>query len=119
MELSDAHVTTHRFNLDPTINLGHLISIVLTLSAIVAGYVTMDSRVSALEHQQLAMAATLKESVSATEARTTLRMSDEHARVDTIVARTSDDIREVKQIVRDGFRDLDQKLDRKVDKPGR
>jgi hypothetical protein len=33
--------------------------------------------------------------------------------------RTAEDIRDMKNMLRDGFRDLDQKLERKADKPGR
>lgn len=108
----------HRI-LDPTVNLGHIISVVLTLAAVVAGWVTMDARVTALERETRAEKIDHKETVVSVENRMMSRVNEERARLDQTQVRTADDVREIKTIVRDGFRDLDQKLDRKVDKPGR
>lgn len=108
-----------RVHLDPTINLGHIISVVLTLAAVVAGWATLDARVATLERDQRANKTETRDSVVGAETRLMNRINDERARLDQTQVRTADDIREIKQIVRDGFRDLDQKLDRKMDKPGR
>jgi hypothetical protein len=38
-----------RIHLDGAINFGHIVSVILTLTAIVAGWVTLDARVATLE----------------------------------------------------------------------
>ena len=47
------------------------------------------------------------------------QITEQRAHIDQTAVRTAEDIREIKTLMRDGFRDLDQKLDRKADKPGR
>lgn len=100
---------------DPTINLGHVMTATVFLVTATAGYVTLNSRVSALETART----DAKEAVVGVETRLLTRITEQRAAMDQTSVRTADDIREMKQIMRDGFRDLDAKLDRKMDKPGR
>lgn len=101
---------------DPTINLGHILTAASFLIAAAGAYYTLDARVSILERSHLATKLDQKEAVVSAENRLMTRINDERARLDQTQVRTADDIREIKQIVRDGFRDLDQKLQQKVDK---
>ena len=104
-----------RIHFDPTINLGHLISAGVFLVTAGIGWATMNARVEALERED----ARQEKSVVSAETRLTTRINEERARLDQTSVRIADDIREIKTLMRDGFRDLDQKLDRKMDKPGR
>jgi hypothetical protein len=61
----------------------------------------------------------IEPAISKVETTLMTRINDERARLDQTQVRTADDVREIKQIMRDGFRDLDSKLERKADKPGR
>lgn len=100
---------------DPTINLGHIGTMTATLVLVVAGYTSLNSRVTVLETAKVEA----KEAVVGVETRLLTRITEQRAAMDQTAVRTADDIREIKQMMRDGFRDLDAKLDRKMDKPGR
>lgn len=100
---------------DPTINLGHILTATVFLVTATAGYVTLNARVSTLEAARIEA----KDATVAIETRLLTRITEQRAAMDQTQVRTADDIREMKQIIRDGFRDLDAKLDRKMDKPGR
>lgn len=117
--MSDVQSPGHRWRFDPTVNLGHILTAGAFLVSAAAAYATLDARASSLERETKALKVDQKEAVISAEARLTTRINDERARVDQTQVRTADDIREIKQIVRDGFRDLDAKLDRKIDKPTR
>lgn len=108
-----------RINFDPTINLGHIATATATLATVVAMWVNLDARV-AQQARDLARVETQasKETVRV-ESVLMDRINTERARLDQTTVRAADDIREIKTIVRDGFHDLDAKLDRKADKPGR
>lgn len=110
---------SHRIRFIPEINLGHIATAAVFLFTAGAAYVSLDSRVNTLEREQRAEKTEHKEAVVNVETRMLSRINDERARLDQTQVRTADDIREIKSIIRDGFHDLDQKLDRKVDKPGR
>lgn len=107
------------FNFDPTINLGHLLTAGVFLSSTIAAWVSLDGRV-----EQQAKDLDRVDRVNRTETirvETVLmtRINDDRSRLDQTLGRTAEDIRDIKTIVRDGFRDLDQKMDKKIDKPGR
>lgn len=108
-----------RVHFDPTINLGHVLTALTFLVTATAGYVALDYRVSALERGYHDERALRRDSDIGIETRLMQKINEERARIDQTQVRTADDIREIKTIMRDGFRDLDQKLDRKSDKPGR
>lgn len=111
---------------DMTINLGHIASVLMTVCAVVIGWMTMDARIAAAERdikilqaRDEVIAREGKEVAVGAETRLLTRITEQRAHMDQTQVRTADDIREIKTIMRDGFRDLDQKLERKVDKPGR
>ena len=111
--MSDApNGKTSRIHLDGSINFGHIVSVILTLTAIVAGWVTLDARVATLERDYRTQKVDIQAATVAAEVRL-------QGRITEIQARTADDIREIKTMMREGFRDLDVKLDRKMDKPVR
>ncbi len=104
---------------DPSFNLGQVVQIVTLILVAASAYFSLDNRVSVVERDQRSAKADHKEMVVNAETRLLQEINRERARLDQTQVRTSDDIREIKVIVRDGFRDLDAKMERKVDKPGR
>lgn len=116
--MSDAEPGVHRWRFDPTVTLGHVLTAGTFLLTATAGYVTLDNRVLTLERGHKEEKETRREGDVGIEARIMSRITEERARLDQTQVRTADDIREIKQIMRDGFRDLDAKLERKADKPG-
>lgn len=105
----------HRVRFIPEINLGHLVSAAVFLITAGVAYATLNARVTTLEDR----ARDQKEAVVSVETRLLTRITEQRAAMDQTQVRTADDIREMKQIMRDGFHDLDSKLDRKMDKPSR
>ena len=104
---------------DPTINLGHIVTAGVFLATTVAAWVTLDARVSGLERGYQEEKATRREGDSNIETRFMREVTTQRAHMDQTQVRVADDIREIKTLMRDGFRDLDQKLDKKADRPGR
>jgi hypothetical protein len=124
--MSDEVPKPGRVHFDPTVNLGHILSMVTFLVVATSGYVAMDSRVGALEKEATSLKAKdveqskeTKEAVVTVENRFMREVTQQRAAMDQTQVRVADDIREIKQLMRDGFRDLDQKLDKKADRPGR
>ncbi len=97
-----------RLTFDPTINLGHVLTAGTFLVVGVAGYVTLDNRVGYLEKADIGI-----------ETRLMREITTQRAHMDQTQVRVADDIREIKTLMRDGFRDLDAKLDKKADRPVR
>tara|TARA_R110000868_G_scaffold154899_1_gene381158 strand:- start:19 stop:327 length:309 start_codon:yes stop_codon:yes gene_type:complete len=95
-----------KLTFDPTINLGHILTAISFLVVGTAGYVAMDGRVTNLERADVVIESRLLREIAA-----------QRVHMDQIQMRTSEDIREIKSIVRDGFRDLDGKLEKKAEKP--
>lgn len=112
-------MSERRVHFDPTINLGHVITAATFLLAAAGAYATLDSRVSTLERDQRAQKSEHKDAVVSVENRFMREVTQQRAAMDQTQVRVADDIREIKTLMRDGFRDLDAKLDRKQDKPGR
>lgn len=115
-----------RISFDPTINLGHIVSAGVFLITASGAWFAMDARVSTAERdvkslqlKDVEQVRDHKEAVVSVENRLMSRINEERARLDQTQVRIADDIREIKTVIRDGFRDLDAKLDRKQDKPGR
>lgn len=115
-----------RISFDPTINLGHIVSAGVFLITASGAWFAMDARVSTAERdvkslhlKDVEQVRDHKEAVVSVENRLMSRINEERARLDQTQVRVADDIREIKTVIRDGFRDLDAKLDRKQDKPGR
>lgn len=106
---------TSRIRFIPEINLGHIASASVFLVTAGIVYGTVNARITRLEDQ----VKDSKENVVGVETRMLSRINEERARLDGTQAGVAYDIREIKQIMRDGFKDLDMKLERKQDKPGR
>lgn len=122
----DANGGPRRVHLDLTINLGHILSAGVFLISAASAWFSIDkritlseTRVDALERRDVELVRDQKEQVVNVETRLLQEINRERARLDQTQVRTADDIREIKVIVRDGFRDLDGKLNDKVDKPRR
>lgn len=108
-----------RFVFDPTVNLGHILTAASFLVVGTAGYVALDGRVGNLERSHREEQAVRFTSDQQIETRMMRELTLQRTHMDQVQVRTSEDIREIKSIVREGFRDLDSKLDRKSDKPGK
>lgn len=109
---------------DPTINLGHVLTALAFLFSTVAAWYTLNAQVAQnakeIEKTQRTIEAKAdKESLGKAEVELTRQIVDVRRHVDATQVRTSEDIREMKNLIRDGFKDLDAKLDRKQDRPGR
>lgn len=111
---------------DPTINLGHILSAGVFLVSAGAAWMNMDARVSraeseiaTLKQRDMEQAKEAKDAVVTVENRFMREVTTQRAHMDQTQVRVADDIREIKTLIRDGFRDFDTKLDRKQDKPGR
>lgn len=125
MPMSDAS-SSRRVHFDPTINLGHILTAVAFLVSTTVAWAWMDARVTVAERDvknlkdaDREIITEHRQAISTAEVRLMSRINEERARLDQTQVRIADDIREIKQLMRDGFKDLDAKLDRKVDKPGR
>lgn len=108
-----------RVHFDPTINLGHVITAVTMLVAGSIAWATLDSRVSSLERSVQEEKTTRRDGDTGIEVRFMREVTTQRAHMDQTQVRVADDIREIKTLMRDGFRDLDTKLERKIDKPNR
>ncbi len=111
---------------DPTINLGHILSAGVFLVSAGAAWMNMDARVSRTEsaisdlrQRDSDQAKEAKDAVVTVENRFMREVTTQRAHMDQTQVRVADDIREIKTLMRDAFRDLDQKLDKKADRPGR
>jgi hypothetical protein len=111
---------------DPTINLGHMLSAGVFLVSAGAAWMNMDARVTRAEsaiadlrQRDAEQAKDAKDAVVTVENRFMREVTQQRAHMDQTQVRVADDIREIKTLMRDGFRDLDQKMDKKADKAGR
>ena len=108
--------TAKPFAFDPTINLGHVLTALTFLVVGAAGYVALDGRVGNLERAHRDEQAVRSAADNGIENRLLVRISEQRAAAETNQLRVSEDIREIKTIVREGFRDLDSKLEKKHEK---
>jgi hypothetical protein len=111
--------TQKRLNFDPTINLGHIITAATFLVVGTAGYVALDGRVGNLERSYRDEQAVRLAADASVEARLLVRVSENRAQVEASQLRLTEDIREIKTLMREGFRDLDLKIEKKAEKPPR
>jgi hypothetical protein len=125
MSASDAGKATNEehamrgLRFDPTINLGHVLTAATFLVVGTAGYVALDGRVGHLERSYREEQSVRQSADNGIESRLLREITTQRATMDQTQVRVADDIREIKTLMRDGFRDLDAKLDKKSDKPGR
>jgi hypothetical protein len=107
---------TKQFMFDPTINLGHILTALTFLVVGTAGYVALDGRVGNLERSHRDEQAVRASADNGVENRLLIRITEQRAAAETSQLRFYEDIREIKAIVREGFRDLDTKLEKKAEK---
>lgn len=108
-----------KFHWDFTIRIDTIIMVAAMLVTGTVGYTNLDNRTvqnnrDIVRVEDAATKATVKVETVLMEKITTVQAGMNQTQV-----RTADDVREIKQLMRDGFRDLDAKLDRKADKPTR
>lgn len=87
-----------RLTFDPTINAGHIISLLAFLVTLVIGWSTLDKRVVVLE-----------------EARKTQAQLDQHQ--DAMQRSNADSVRESLQEIKQGVRELNARFERKEGRP--
>ena len=87
-----------RLTFDPTINAGHIISLLAFLITLVVGWSTLDKRVVVLE-----------------EARKTQAQVDQHQ--DAMQRSNVDSVRESLQEIKQGVRELNARFERKENRP--
>lgn len=87
-----------KLTFDPTINAGHIISLLAFLVTLVIGWSTLDKRVVVLE-----------------EARKTQAQLDQHQ--DAIQRASNDSVRESLAEIKQGIRELNARFDRKDGRP--
>lgn len=104
---------------DPTVTLGHMLSAGVFLVSAGAAWMNMNARMERAESAIAILKQEAKDSFVGVETRFMREVTQQRAHMDQTQVRVADDIREIKTIVREGFRDLDQKLDKKADRPGR
>jgi hypothetical protein len=109
--------TTKSFSFDPTINLGHVLTALTFLVVATTGYVALDARVGFLERSFREEQVRRVDGDNGVESRLVFRITEHRNAMDSSQLRVFEDIREIKAIVREGFRDLDAKLEKKAEKP--
>ena len=113
-----------RVRFDPTVNLGHVLSAFAFLASTMAAWYTLNAQVAASAREiervsRVTDAKADKEALGKAEVELSRRIVETRAYVDQTQVRTADDVRDMKSMLREGFRDLDTRLDKKADKPAR
>lgn len=108
---------------DPTINLGHVLTALAFLFSTMAAWYTLNAQVAQAVRDVEKMGRILetkadKEFLGKAEVELSRRILEQKGHIDATQVRTADDIRDMKAMLREGFRDLDSRFDRKADKPG-
>lgn len=118
--MSDIHGHNRRgVKFDPTINLGHILTGAIFLVSTIAAWVSLDARVSQTVLDLKRVEAQQQKESIRIENSLMREITQTQQHLNATQVRTAEDVREIKALVRDGFRELDQKLERKSDKPGR
>lgn len=104
---------------DPTIKLGDAMTTVALLFGAGVAWASLDMRISQTDRDLTRVEKETRTADTRIELELGRRIVEVRQHVDATQVRTSEDIREMKALIRDGFRDLDQRLDRKADKPSR
>lgn len=108
-----------RIKFDPTINLGHVVTAGASLFMVGIAWANLDARVNQQARDLARIESAAKADAGRIEVELSRRIVETRQYVDQTQVKTAEDIKEIKSIIRDGFRDLDTRLDRKADKPGR
>lgn len=104
---------------DPTINLGHVLTAGMFLVSTIAAWVTLDARVSQTARDLIRVEGEANRAAVRVENALMEKITAVQTNMNQTQIRTAEDVREIKLLMRDGFRDLDAKLERKVEKPSR
>lgn len=104
---------------DPTINLGHIATAAVFLATTTAAWVTLDARATRNADDIRRVEAQSKETVGRAETELSRRIVEQRQYMNDIQITTTEGLREIKTLMRDGFKTLEEKLDKKADKPGR
>lgn len=105
----------HRVRFDPTVNLGHVLTASAMLLAVVVGWRDLDARTAQNARDVLRIETDGKAATGKLELDLGRRIVDVRQYMNETQVTTNENVKEIKQLVRD----IDQKLDRKADKPGR
>lgn len=105
---------------DPTINLGHVLTAFAFLFSTLAAWFTLSARVDQASQaivrlERIIEAKADKDVVAKGELELSRRVVESQANQNTALIRIDEGFKELKGMLRD----VDQKLDRKMDKPGR
>jgi hypothetical protein len=116
--MSDSNGGRFGVRWDPTIKLGDAMTTVALLFGAGVAWASLDMRISQTDRDLTRVEKDTKAADSRIELDLGRRIVEVRQHVDATQVRTAEDIKDIKMIMRDGFRDLDLKLDRKADKPG-
>lgn len=105
----------HRVRFDPTVNLGHLLTAGAMLLAVVIGWRDLDARTAQNAKDVLRVESEGKVNSGRIELDLGRRIFEQRQYVNETQVTTNENVKEIKQLVRD----IDAKLDRKADKPSR
>lgn len=113
-------MTDRKFHFDPTIKLGDLVGAVLMLIGAGAAYATLKGDISTLaaadaRHDKLIEQKTDREVFGRAEMELSRRIVETQQSLTASTTTINEGFRDMKGMLKD----LDQKLDRKADKPGR
>ena len=104
---------------DPTVNLGHIGSAVVFLVTATAGFVLLDAKSTRNADEIRRVEASTKETIIRAELDLSRRITEQQSTMNKGEMNTAEGLREIKLLMRDGFKEIKDSLDRKVDKPGR
>jgi hypothetical protein len=121
LAMAAAHLKKPRAGVifDRTINLGHVVTAAAFLITTGVAWAQTNARLERLERDVPDMKMDTRAADTRIELDLARRVVEVRQHVDATQVRMAEDLKDIKLIIRDGFRDLDAKLDRKVDKPNR
>lgn len=109
----------HGIRFDPTFNVGQVGQIAALVFMVGGLWATFDARTTQNKDEIKRVEVQAVERAVSAENRLMREITTTQAGMNQTQVRTADDVREIKLMMRDGFKALEEKLDRKVDKPGR
>lgn len=112
---SSGAVARRKVQFDLTINLGHVLTATAFLLSTVAGWVTLDARVTSAEKEAKRIEAQGKENIARVESTLLDRIKTNETAAGKFEFNYREDMRDVKTLLTR----IEDKLDRKADKPAR
>ncbi len=104
---------------DPTFNVGQVGQIVALVFMVGALWATFDARIAQNKDEIKRVETTSKETIIRAELELSRRITEQQSAMNKSEMNTSEGLREIKLLMRDGLKEIKDALDRKVDKPGR